>query len=45
MAPRPHDQDLVVSPIILGELQFGILLLPAGRRRKRLLDWFTAASG
>jgi toxin FitB len=35
-----HDQDSAVNPIILGELEFGILLLPAGRRRKRLLDWF-----
>jgi len=35
-----HDQDLVLNPIILGELEFGILLLPSGRRRKRLLDWF-----
>jgi predicted nucleic acid-binding protein len=38
---RRHDQDLAVSPIILGELEYGILLLPAGRRRKRLLDWFS----
>jgi predicted nucleic acid-binding protein len=37
---RKHDQDLAVNPIILGELEYGILLLPAGRRRKRLLDWF-----
>ncbi|TWU29710.1 PIN domain-containing protein [Bythopirellula polymerisocia] len=37
-----HDRDLVVNPIILGELQIGILQLPAGRRRKRLTDWFAA---
>jgi predicted nucleic acid-binding protein len=39
---RDHDPDLVVNPIIIGELEYGILLLPAGRRRKKLLDWFTA---
>lgn len=37
---RRHDVDLIVNPIILGELEYGILLLPAGRRRKKLLDWF-----
>jgi toxin FitB len=37
---RGHDTYLVVNPIILGELEYGILLLPAGRKRKRLLDWF-----
>jgi len=33
---RGHEPDLVVDPIILGELEYGILLLPAGRRRKLL---------
>jgi predicted nucleic acid-binding protein len=42
---RNHDQDLLVSPIILGELEFGILLLPAGRKRTKLLKWFTAGVG
>jgi predicted nucleic acid-binding protein len=37
---RRHDVDLIVNPIILGELEYGILLLPAGRRSKKLLDWF-----
>lgn len=37
-----HDRDLVVNPVILGELEFGILLLPARRRRTRLLDWFAS---
>jgi len=37
---RAHNSDLAVNPIILGELELGILLLPAGRRRARLLDWF-----
>jgi predicted nucleic acid-binding protein len=31
-----------VDPIILGEIRFGILLLPAGRRRRRLEQWFDA---
>jgi toxin FitB len=37
---RKHAADLVVNPIIMGELEFGILALPAGRRRARLSDWF-----
>ena len=34
------EPELVVDPIILGELRFGILLLPRGRRRSRLERWF-----
>ena len=37
---RQHDVDLLVNLIILGELEYGIMLLPAGRKRKKLLDWF-----
>jgi toxin FitB len=37
---QSYDADLVVSPIILGELEYGILLLPASKKRKKLLDWF-----
>ena len=37
---REHERRLVVNPIILGELEYGILLLPAGRRRTRLQKWF-----
>lgn len=37
---RQNELDLVVDPIILGEVRFGILLLPAGKRRKRLETWF-----
>ena len=37
---RRHERDIVVDPIILGEIRFGILLLPAGRRRRRLERWF-----
>lgn len=38
---RRHERDLAVNPIILGELEYGILLLPASRRRARLEQWFT----
>lgn len=34
-----HDTQLVVNPVILAELEYGILLLPAGRKRNKLLDW------
>jgi toxin FitB len=37
---RVHEQRLVVNPIILGELEYGILVLPVGRRRTRLEKWF-----
>jgi toxin FitB len=36
---RAHESQLVVNPIILGELEYGILLLPNGQRRKRLEKW------
>jgi hypothetical protein len=39
---RAHEPELVVDPIILGELRFGILLLPKGRRRAALERWFDA---
>ena len=38
---RRHERELAVNPIILGELEYGILLLPASRRRARLEQWFT----
>ena len=41
---RRNESELVISPIVLGELQYGILLLPAGRKRTRLLNWFTAGA-
>ena len=37
---RRHQAELAVSPIVLGEIEYGILLLPAGRRRTRLQQWF-----
>ncbi len=35
-----HDLEYAVNPIVLGEIEFGILILPAGRRRTRLELWF-----
>jgi predicted nucleic acid-binding protein len=37
---RINERELVVDPITVGELRFGILLLPRGRRRTRLESWF-----
>jgi toxin FitB len=38
---RHNERFLVVDPIVLGELRFGILLLPSGKRRKLLEQWFS----
>lgn len=37
---RRNEQELAVDPVILGEIRFGIHLLPASRRRQRLERWF-----
>ena len=37
---RQNERGIAVDPIILGELKFGILLLPRGKRRTRLERWF-----
>jgi hypothetical protein len=37
---RNNERDIAVDPIILGEIRFGILLLPRGKRRARLERWF-----
>ena len=37
---RVNELQTVVDPIILGEIKFGILLLPRGRRRDRLERWY-----
>jgi toxin FitB len=42
---RLHERELFVNPIILGELEYGILLLPMGRRRARLEEWFNQGIG
>ena len=38
---RRHEQEIAVDPIVLGEIRFGIYLLPAGRRRRQLERWFS----
>ncbi len=35
-----HEREIAVDPIILGEIRFGIFLLPMGKRRARLERWF-----
>jgi toxin FitB len=35
-----HEREIAVDPVILGEIRFGILLLPIGKRRARLERWF-----
>lgn len=37
---RSNEPEIAVDPIILGEVRFGILLLPRGRRRSQLERWF-----
>jgi predicted nucleic acid-binding protein len=39
---RRHERVIAVDPVIIGELRFGILLLPRGKRRARLQRWFDA---
>ena len=42
---RAHEPDIAVDPVILGELRFGILILPKGRKRTTLERWFEAGAG
>lgn len=42
---RANERGIAVDPIILGEIRFGIYLLPAGRRRRRLERWFADGVG
>lgn len=37
---RGHERDIVVDPFVLGEVRFGIQLLPRDTRRARLERWF-----
>ncbi len=37
-----HEREIAVDPVILGEILYGILLLPKGKRRTRLEQWFQA---
>lgn len=42
---RAHEPDMAIDPLILGELRFGILLLPKGKKRAALESWFDAGIG
>ena len=35
-----HESDLVATPIVLGEIAYGIRLTPVGRKRTKLQQWF-----
>jgi predicted nucleic acid-binding protein len=37
---RAHERHIAVDPIILGEMRFGILLMPRGKKRAELERWF-----
>ena len=37
---RLNEHNLAVTPVVLGELEYGILFLPASRRKKQLELWF-----
>jgi hypothetical protein len=39
---RANEAELATSPVVVGEIEYGILLLPAGRRRAHLQQWFAA---
>ena len=40
-----HISEIAVDPVILGELRYGILLLPKGKKRSSLEAWFTSGAG
>ena len=42
---RANEREIAVDPVILGELRFGILILPQGRKRTALERWFDAGVG
>lgn len=42
---RAHQPDVAVDPVILGELRFGILILPKGGKRSALERWFDSGVG
>ncbi len=39
---RQNEHGIAVNPIVLGEMEYGILLLPPGAKRRRLEEWFLA---
>jgi predicted nucleic acid-binding protein len=42
---QAHEPDIAVDPVILGELRFGVLILPRGKKRMALERWFDAGVG
>lgn len=42
---RAQESNIAIDPIILGELRFGILILPKGKKRIALESWFDAGVG
>jgi predicted nucleic acid-binding protein len=40
-----HLPDIAVDPVIVGELRFGILILPKGKKRTALERWFGSGAG
>src|ERR1041385_8225918 len=42
---QAQEPDIAVDPVILGELRFGILILPRGKKRMALERWFDAGVG
>jgi predicted nucleic acid-binding protein len=42
---RAHEPDIAVDPVVLGELRYGILILPKGKNRAALERWFDIGAG
>ena len=42
---RRNEREIAVDPVVLGEIRFGILVLPRGRRRVRLERWLDDGVG
>ena len=42
---RHHEAKLLLDPVVLGEIRLGILLLPRGKRRRLLENWFDQRVG
>ena len=42
---RDNERSLLVDPVVLGEVRYGILLLDPGARRRKLEDWFERGVG
>ena len=38
---KRHESEIAVNTVILGELEYGILILPIGRRRSQLWNWYS----